>query len=802
MSNTKTAFQRPVPLVIISEQDVANSPGMMAHVENDMAIPGTLPGDPVHVSGIEERLGVGTRVYALPQAIDDGLDVDGRSIRFSSIEIDSWEVTGATTDTPEHGSIIEAVYGMATHTNQEDDKALAELVRLYGNGVLTAVIDRPTFVQHMLQRVDGALQMHRIDLEEMQSRARWLRARTGEYRRIRETGISAETAIHMLEALGERPGRWLEKQPYVLVQKESIRWSSIDTLGRGLGFPDDSKKRYFGALEATISRLIGRGNTAAHEDELNKHLRKALDVERETAASIIREGEEVDLIARAPNLDAGIYSLRGYHQVEATIARDIARRVSRPSTAAQSVKIADWLNPEQHQAVEKSLTYPVSIMVGPAGSGKTATLHAMMDAAKASGKTRIALAAPTGAAAIRMKEAVQSHERDGVMDPKTIHLLLEYNPQFGFRRHANNPIEADMIVVDETSMQDTELAWRLLDAAPEHATIVFIGDDSQIPSVSPGAFLRDGVESCVVPTTRLQSVHRTAEDNRITLNANAVLAGEMVIADQRDGTFNLVESSSDDMIRRQIIDHVKTLLNQGVSVDDIQVATPRNGTRCGVLSMNNALADILRDPSMATDNPIEAYTATGPVQPGDRVMRTGRNDLESGVANGSVGKVSAVSVNDEGKKSVVVDFPGTGEVAFTGKDEFRGLQRCYASTVHKLQGAQAPHVIAAASSSHKGMWDQQMWYTMITRAQENCTIIGSMSMVEDTIRKGAEPRQTGLRGALRAEAEKRGLTFQEIPKDRRLQQKSSKATPTQKASQAPDDSGRGHKERLIESVGF
>lgn len=377
------------------------------------------------------------------------------------------------------------------------------------------------------------------------------------------------------------------------------------------------------------------------------------------------------------------------------------------------------LDPSQEAAVELLLEARVGIVTGGPGTGKTTTLRTALDrldalpAPKRDDETRdfarYRLAAPTGKAARRMGEATG---REAV----TIHRLLDYGPRFdgrgvGFRRDENSPIEADLVVVDESSMIDVRLGAALMRAIDFGRTrLVLVGDADQLPSVGPGRVFADLIESGEVPVARLSTLHRAAAGSWVCANAPVVLEGSRPSLLERSDFRWVPAEAAVDAARLAVEVIARDLPARGI--EGAQLLVPQRTGSAGVDSLNKTLQAELNPPRPGE----KAWKREGfELRPGDRVIQT-VNSYELGVMNGEVGEVLRAD------SELVVDFDGR-EVAYNAMT-VAGLRLAYALTIHKSQGSEWPWVVVLCHSTHAYMLSRQLLYTAITRAKKGVVLVG------------------------------------------------------------------------------
>jgi exodeoxyribonuclease V alpha subunit len=346
---------------------------------------------------------------------------------------------------------------------------------------------------------------------------------------------------------------------------------------------------------------------------------------------------------------------------------------------------------------------------------------------------RVLLAAPTGRAAKRMSEATG-------MEAKTIHRLLEYNPQDGYKRNDENPLEGDALIVDECSMIDILLMNNLLKAVPVGMRLVFVGDIDQLPSVGAGNVLRDIIDSQRIPVVRLVRIFRQAQKSRIVMNAHAINQGRFPdISNGRDTDFFFLKEDDPERAAATIVRLVKERLSRAYRErpDRIQVLTPMQRGVVGAANLNLLLQQALNPSGPSLNRGGYTY------RQGDRVMQQ-RNNYDKDVFNGDLGYIREV---DTEERTLKVDFDGKWvEYDVTELDE---LTLAYATTIHKAQGSEYPIVVMPVLMTHFVMLQRNLIYTGITRAKKICVLIGAMKALAYAVRNvSVLKRNTSLRERL------------------------------------------------------
>jgi len=397
------------------------------------------------------------------------------------------------------------------------------------------------------------------------------------------------------------------------------------------------------------------------------------------------------------------------------------------------------LDPSQHRAVELTCTAPIGIVTGGPGTGKSTCLRYALDILDDRGE-RYELAAPTGKAAKRVNETTGRPAR-------TMHRLLEFSPRLGWQRNTDNPLDTDVVVIDESSMIDVELAARLLEAInPERTRLILIGDADQLPPVGPGRVFGDLVDAGIVPTARLTTLHRAALESWVCANAPRVLAGDMPDLTPRKDFLWIECERADDVltqVRHMVCEHIPEFIG-----DEVQTLIPQRPGVAGILAANRVLQAQLNP--RAADAPFIQRGRDGDddraeLRAGDRVIQT-KNNYDLGVFNGEVGEVGDIL----GGK-VLVNFFGRESILYT-LEQANALHLAYALTIHRAQGSEFPWVVVVCHSTHSYILSRQLIYTAITRAKKGVVLIGDDKGLRRAL-SDAKPlkRYTGLIERIRGE---------------------------------------------------
>jgi exodeoxyribonuclease V alpha subunit len=383
-------------------------------------------------------------------------------------------------------------------------------------------------------------------------------------------------------------------------------------------------------------------------------------------------------------------------------------------------KLRIELAEKQKEAIILGATSKVLVITGGPGTGKTTIITAILKIFQQL-KLRIFLAAPTGRAAKRMSEATG-------WEAKTIHRLLEYSPQKGgFKRDQDHPLEAEVIIIDEASMVDTLLMYRLLKAIPSHAHLILVGDVDQLPSVGPGNVLKDIIDSGIFTVVRLTEIFRQAQESMIVVNAHRVNQGEFPILKdlEKTGDFYFIEEEEPDKILNKILTLCMERIPQRFGfhpIRDIQLLTPMHRGVIGVSNLNIELQKKL--------NPDRFGITHGNriLRVGDKVMQI-TNNYEKEVFNGDIGWILRIDQED---REIVIDMDGRSiTYDYSDLDE---IVLAYAISVHKSQGSEYPAVIFPVTTQHYLLLQRNLIYTGITRAKKLVVLIGTKKALTIAIR--------------------------------------------------------------------
>ena len=576
-----------------------------------------------------------------------------------------------------------------------------------------------------------------------------------------EHEVPLQLAMPLYRKYGDRALEIIRGNPYLLVDGElGVEFSTADKLALSMGMEGDDPQRIEAGLLFELAHNLDNGHTFLPRRKLLPATAQLIELEGETEAledaleALLERGE---VIQETVANEEAVY-LHDLYEAEQYVAfrlSEMARGEQVPPAgldglidriqAEQGIVYA----PQQRQAVELAAASQVMLLTGGPGTGKTTSLRGVLALFEQLG-LETALAAPTGRAAKRLGELCG-------MEAATIHRLLEtqYDPRSGrlvFARDEDDPLRADAVIVDETSMVDILLMRGLLSALRPECRLILVGDPDQLPSVGPGNLFSDLIRSGVVPMVRLTEIFRQAAESAIVRNAHGVNRGEL--PDLRDNKHDFFFLRRKDPARaaETIVELVQTRLpqNMGIPPEQIQVLSPTRKRVTGTAALNRAIQEAVNPP--APDRP-ERRFGEYVFRQGDRVMQV-RNNYDviwkdglttgMGVFNGDIGRIVEV---DNRSELITVDFEGR-LVEYT-PDMLGELEPAYAITVHKAQGSEYRAVILSVSDGAPVLLTRGVLYTAITRARELLILVGDEDVVARmTANDRQQRRYSGLRWRL------------------------------------------------------
>lgn len=547
-------------------------------------------------------------------------------------------------------------------------------------------------------------------------------------------GVKAFHCVRILNVLGPGAVEIIQNDPYRLsTEVDEIDFFLADQLALKLGVAPDDLRRLQACILYLLEQAVARGDTFADRAELLAACNKITGVDEEPAKaaldSLTSAGMLVieDDMAETPSGEA-VY-LEPLHAAEIGIARRLTALLSVPvpflsmdpdDMASRVVqRLAIKPSDAQLAVLSEISSHRAVIITGGPGTGKTTLIRSVCAVFGAIGK-RICLAAPTGRAARRLSEVTGKKAA-------TIHKLLGYHLEEGrFERDENDPIDADVIIVDEMSMVDALLMHHLLRAVPMTAVLVLVGDVFQLPPVGPGNVLSDLIDSGRICTFELKEIFRQAQESQIVVNAHRVRAGlmpDLIESDpvSADTEFYFIEKNTPAAVVETIVTLCRDTIPRGFDLDpvrDIQVLTPMHKGDAGTLNLNQILQEALNP------NPVRTEKKGRVFRLGDKLMHL-KNNYQKEVFNGDIGTVIAI---DNEETQLLVDYDGR-EVAYDF-DETDELSLAYAISVHKSQGSEYPAVVVPMITQHYILLQRNLLYTALTRGQRLVFLVGSRKAVE------------------------------------------------------------------------
>ncbi|MFB4268656.1 ATP-dependent RecD-like DNA helicase [Nonomuraea sp. GTA35] len=570
---------------------------------------------------------------------------------------------------------------------------------------------------------------------------------------LQGVGVSTSIAVRIFKQYGDTSISVVKGQPYKLADDVwGIGFKTADTIAQAVGIPHDSPERVKAGLRYTLSQAADDGHCYLPAPNLVADAVKILDVPAPLVTTCLEElvadeGVVRETIPAGDNDVPAVY-LPPFHRAETALAGGLLTLLRNGHDRLKAFADVDWeraeawlhgqtgaeLATEQRQAVRLALTEKVAVLTGGPGCGKSFTVRSIVLLARAK-RARVILAAPTGRAAKRLAE-LTGHEAT------TVHRLLQLRPGGEATFDRDNPLDADLVVVDEASMLDLLLANKLVKAVAPGAHLLFVGDVDQLPSVGAGEVLKDLLAAEDIPRVRLTQIFRQAQESGVVVNAHRVNTGRHpVLEGMKD--FFLFPCEEPEEIAELTVDVVARRIPRRFRLDprrDVQVLAPMHRGAAGAGALNMALQEAL---TPAREGMPERRYGGRVFRVGDKVTQL-RNNYDKGAAgvfNGTVGIVTDIRP-DEHKLTVLTDEDEAVDYSF---DELDELAHAYAVSIHRSQGSEYPAVVIPLATSAWMMLQRNLLYTAITRAKKLVVIVGSRRALAQAVRtKGAGRRHTGL----------------------------------------------------------
>ena len=580
---------------------------------------------------------------------------------------------------------------------------------------------------------------------------------------LQKYGISTTLAARIYQHYGRNVYHVIEENPYQLADHVSgVGFKTADEIASKVGIHTDSDYRIRSGIFYTLMQSVNEGHIYLKQEALLYRAGELLGVEiRHIEKYLMDLAMEKRIVMKQSEDGIRIYSSH-YYYMEMNVARmlhdlNISCEVSEDHLKRRIHAIEEntglYLDEIQKKAVMEAAHHGIMILTGGPGTGKTTTINAMIHFFESEGMD-IFLAAPTGRAAKRMTEATG-------YEAQTIHRLLEVtgNPEDenigGFQRNAENPLEADVIIIDEMSMVDLPLMYALLGAIVPGTRLILVGDRNQLPSVGPGSVLKDIIDSECFPVVMLTKIFRQAGESDIVVNAHKINRGEEVILDNKSMDFFFLKRQDPNMIISNVITLLQKKLPKYVDAKpyDIQVLTPMRKGLLGVERLNRILQEYLNP--AGPDKQEKEYNDRL-FREGDKVMQIKNNyqleweiatrygmtiDKGLGVFNGDMGIITKINTYEE---TITVEYDEKKQVKYPYNllDE---LELAYAITIHKSQGSEYPAVVIPLLQGPRQLYHRNLLYTAVTRARKCVTLVGSDVVFQEMIRNTNEQnRNTSL----------------------------------------------------------
>ena len=602
---------------------------------------------------------------------------------------------------------------------------------------------------------------------------------------LQSHNVSTSHAAKIYKTYQNESIRIVTENPYRLADDiYGIGFVTADTIAQKLGIDKDAPHRLQAGIKYVLSQKADDGHVFQHYSELIEACQSILEQEHDAIEKnllALKEKEEIILFAEGSVVDIetddiittdlinsdleGIFAeehnqyikisdeteeppeeqlpetvsnlleksaiyLSPFYYAEMGVVNQLLRLLSNRNQDSSQLNITAALKQledemdiqfasQQQEAIHAALTERSLILTGGPGTGKTTTTIGMLRLFEADGR-RIVLAAPTGRAAKRLSETTGR-------EAKTIHRLLEFSPQKnGFKRNRENPLEADVVIIDEMSMVGIVLMNRLMQAIRPSATVILIGDTDQLPSVGAGNVLKSLIDSKKIPVVTLTEIFRQAQQSMIVTNAHRINIGEFPkLTGPKDRNFFFIEEEDPEAG----VEIISTLISERLPqhynyhpIDDIQLLCPMRRGTLGAENLNKCLQDVLNP---TTEQAVRGWQA---FRVGDKVMQV-RNNYDYDVFNGDIGRITGI---DQVDKKLTIRF--SDKIVDYDMADLNELVLAYATTVHKAQGSEYPVVVMPLHTQHYIMLQRNLLYTGITRAKERVVIVGTKQALNICIR--------------------------------------------------------------------
>ena len=635
----------------------------------------------------------------------------------------------------------------------------ARIVKRFGKDTFRIIEEEP----ERLAEIKGISERKAMDIAAQVEEKRGLREAMIY---LQKYGISNALAVRIYETYGGRLYSVLEENPYRLADDiDGIGFKKADELAARIGIHTDSDYRIRSGILYVLLQASGEGHVYLPKELLVSRAAALLELPASAVQDQIPNlAMDKKLVVKTQEGQTLCYA-GSFYYMELACARmlqELNGKIEEPSigpegeervrSRIEKLQAAEGMELDelQKRAVLESIRSSILILTGGPGTGKTTTINMMIRYFEGEGLD-LFLAAPTGRAAKRMTEATGYEAR-------TIHRMLELSgavPEEGrrasFERNEENPLEADVIIVDEMSMVDISLFCSLLKAISPGTRLILVGDVNQLPSVGPGQVLQDLIASQAFPVVRLQKIFRQAGESDIVVNAHRINRGEEIRLDNKSRDFFFLERNSIPVIYKHMVQLISEKLPPYVKASpfDIQVLTPMRKGNLGVETLNRILQGQLNPPG---ESRREVQLGDTLYREGDKVMQT-KNDYQLewevvsrygipidrgvGVFNGDMGMIREI---DESARSIVVEYDEHRRVTYSFQ-QMEEVELAYAITIHKSQGSEYPAVILPLMGGPRMLFNRNLLYTGVTRARDCVTILGNRQVVREMIANESEAKR-------------------------------------------------------------
>jgi exodeoxyribonuclease V alpha subunit len=554
---------------------------------------------------------------------------------------------------------------------------------------------------------------------------------------LQDHGITAGLAHRIYETYGEATIQEIQADPYQLaLDVEGVGFKTADQIARDMGLSTESAQRVGAGVLYALTSLALDGHVYAPRPLVIERTAQILEVPLELCdpaiTALVKKGDVIAIKSQhgpSGNLEV-LYSPAMFENETGAAEKLLALAAASKSRLktdkpipweqffAQAAERSVKLSAQQQDAVRSALMHKLCVLTGGPGTGKTTTLRAVIRALDVI-KANYVLASPTGRAARRLSEATGQ-------PASTIHRMLGYSLDNGWMYDETNPLDADILIIDEASMLDLELFARLLDAMTEGMHLMLVGDVDQLPSVGAGNVLRDVIASGLAHVTTLDAIFRQASDSHVVLNAHRINKGEMPDLSNNSSDFFMFSEDAPADVAELLVDIVHTRIPQKFGlhpVDDIQVLAPMYKGDAGIHALNERLQAVLNPPGQSVEHRIGGHT----FRVGDKVIQT-RNNYDKDVYNGDIGRIIEI---DPVEQELVVNMDG--RIVNYAWKETADLFHAFSISIHRSQGSEYPAVVIPLVPQFGRMLQRNLLYTAITRAKRLVVLVGSRRAIQTAV---------------------------------------------------------------------